>query len=344
MIADTAPGRRAEAIANEIYVVGGQYRLPVMLGQGYSGFDKALILALALDGTYIRTAVEYMSPPVVCPPTGGSILFKAATLDKRLLYTCTETEIFIYRVPDFTPVNYITLPAFNDLHHVTPSRGGTLLVAGTGLDAVFELSWTGETLREWDLSGRGLWSRFDRQTDYRKIASTKPHLVHPNFVFMWGEEVWVTRLEQRDALRLIPCGARIPINVERPHDGIVVDNKVYFTTVDGRVVRADLSSQRVDRVFDLAEIFSTNDPLGWCRGIKVLDDQRVIVGFTGLRPTRWQSNIHWVRRKLKQAGGAEAINWEAFPTRISCIDLAEGKILWETDLEPYGMDAVFSIL
>jgi hypothetical protein len=32
------------------------------------------------------------------------------------------------------------------------------------------------------------------------------------------------------------------------------------------------------------------------------------------------------------------------PTRIACYDLAAGSLLWEVDLEPHGLNAVFSIL
>ena len=332
------------ATPTEIYVVGGQHKPGTVLRNGSGGFHKGLILAFGQDGAYLRTAVAYQSPPAVRPIQNGAILFKAASLIGQLLYVCTEIEILVYRVPDFSLVNYISLPMFNDLHHVTPSRSGSLFVACTGLDAILELSQTGEPIREWDLSGQGLWTRFDTKTDYRRIASTQPHLVHPNFVFLWDDEVWVTRLEQQDAFRLMPLGGRIPIGGERPHDGIVVNDKVYFTTIDGHVVRADLAGQRVDAVFNLAELFSTIHPLGWCRGLKVLDDDRVIVGFSRLRLTRWQSNVHWVARKLKSAGGTDPRDWDAFPTRISCLDLARRKILWETDLEPYGMNAVFSIL
>jgi len=329
---------------SEMYIVGGQFKSAPVFRKGSGGFQKALILVLSEDGIFIRTAVEYQSPLAVCPIENNAILFKSASLMEQLLYVCTETEILVYRVPDFTLTNYISLPMFNDLHHVTPSRSGSLFVACAGLDAVFELSETGEPIREWDLSGQGLWTRFDSMTDYRKIASTQPHMVHPNFVFLRDDEVWVTRLEQQDAFRLVPPGGRIPIELERPHDGIVVDDHVYFTTVDGRVVRANLACHKVDAVFNLADLFSTVQPLGWCRGLKVIDHDRVIVGFSRLRPTRWERNVHWAARKLKSAGGAESKNWYTFPTRITCLDLARGKIIWETNLEPYGMNAVFSIL
>ena len=96
--------------ARELYILGGRYKSESMLSNGYSGFETALIVALSPDGSYLRTPVEYKSPPTVCPFKDGEILFKAGTLENQLLYACTETEILVYRVPEFTRVNYITLP------------------------------------------------------------------------------------------------------------------------------------------------------------------------------------------------------------------------------------------
>jgi hypothetical protein len=106
--------RRNTVSPTEMYVVGGQYKPATALRKGHQGFQNALILALNEDGAYIRTAVEYQSPPEVCPIENGAILFKAATLKDQILYVCTETEILIYRVPDFSLVNYISLPIFNE--------------------------------------------------------------------------------------------------------------------------------------------------------------------------------------------------------------------------------------
>lgn len=75
-------------------------------------------------------------------------------------------------------------------------------------------------------------------------------------------------------------------------------------------------------------------PLGWCRGIKVLDDDKVVVGFTRIRPT------------LKKAPDGNRV-WEGqygvLPTRIACYDLKKGKLLWEQQLEDHGMNAIYSI-
>jgi hypothetical protein len=342
--ADQSVRQRSGAMTTTMYLVGGKSKKNTARLPAYEGYEKGVILALSENGEYLDTVVEYESPPEVCPET-PSVLFKAASLVDGRLYACTETEILVYRVPEFTVENYISLPIFNDLHHVTPSPSGSLFVACAGLDAVFEISQEGEVLREWELFGGDLWSRFDKATDYRRVASTKPHQAHPNFVFLKDGEVWVTRCDKYDAMRLFPSPGRIPIEVELPHDGIVFGPKIYFTTVDGHVVRADFPRLQVDAVYNLQDAYETVYPLGWCRGLRVLDEDRVIVGFSRLRPTPFVEKISWVKRKLHEnlRLGSDS-GWPLFPTRIACIDLSRKKILWETHVERYGMNAVFSIL
>jgi hypothetical protein len=335
--------RRSGAATAAIYVVGGQEKTATR-APAHAGYEKGVILALSENGTYLDTVVEYKSPPEACPAP-PNVLFKAASLEDGRLYACTETEILVYRVPEFTVENYISLPIFNDLHHVRPSPTGSLFVACSGLDAVFEISPHGEVVREWEVFGGDLWSRFDRAVDYRRVASTKPHQAHPNFVFLKDSEVWVTRCDKYDALRLVPSPARIPIEVELPHDGIVFGPRVYFTTVDGHVVRADSSRLQVDAVYNLQDAYETVYPLGWCRSLKVLDEDRVIVGFSRLRPTAFKEKLLWAKRRLHERLGLGSDDgWPLFPTRIACIELSRNRILWETNLERYGMHAVFSIL
>lgn len=335
-----------ESVPVTMYIVGGRNKKNAMRLEAHEGFERGLVLSLNENGSFQRVDFEYDAPSVVLPARNPSVLFNAATLEGDRLYLCTQTEVMVYRVPEFARLAYVSLPVFNDLHHVVPSGSGTLLIADTGLDAVLEVTETGELLREWELfAGGDLWQRFSKSVDYRLVPTTQPHLVHPNYIFRIGDDVWVTRLEQQDALRILPTEAKIPIGVERPHDGIVFGGNVYFTIVDGHIVRANAARCAVEEVVDLQPIFNTPYPLGWCRGIKVLGRDRIIVGFTRLRPTAIQANVRWVRRRLKAALGINAEGeWGSFPTRVASIDLAEKKVLWETNLEPYGMHAVFSIL
>ena len=87
-------------------------------------------------------------------------------------------------------------------------------------------------------------------------------------------------------------------------------------------------------------------PLGWCRAIRILDNDRVIVGFSRLRSTKLADKVRWAKAQVKRIAGMSGYEdtLPLLPTRICCLDLQERKMEWEWDLEEFGMNAVFSIL
>lgn len=317
-----------------LYIVGGQQRelRPLSANDDWYEYQKAVVLDLDLTTQLARTAVEHVSPAEVCPEAGATILFKSGSILGDRLFVCTQTEVLIYRLPDFERVGYISLPMFNDLHHVLPTPQGTLLVADTGLDMVMEISHQGDVIHHWNVLGEDPWARFSPDTDYRRVRTTKPHLAHPNFVFMVGTDVWATRFEQRDAICLTSPGRRIDIGIERVHDGIVHEGLVYFTTVDGHVVIADPLKCAVKEVIDLNEMRTGDVQLGWCRSIAVDGDQ-IWVGFSRIRPTKFRENVGWVMRGFKRD----------FGTHVACYDLRSRRCLTEILVEPFGLSAIFGI-
>jgi hypothetical protein len=327
-------------VSERFYVVGGQQRPDALSRPEHERHQKGLVLEVTAPGGECRTLVEYVSPPETIPDEQPyAILFKAATLAGGRLYTCTQTEVLIYETTTWSRVGYLSHPWFNDLHHVLPRPGGTLLVAVTGLDLVLEVEPGGELLRTWGALGQDPWQRFDPKVDYRKVPTTKPHASHPNFVFETGGGIWATRFEQKDAVCLTDPRRRIAIDVERPHDGIVDGSRAYFTTVDGHVVIADLESQRVERVVDLNAIAGSPLALGWCRGLAVLDGgRRLVVGFSRLRPTRFRENVRWVKHQLGLRSTPGNL-----PSRIACFDFEAERLLWEENLEQHGLSVLFSI-
>lgn len=318
-----------------IYVVGGKLRSRVLRElEEWQSCKQALIVQLDPERKTARTMVEYVSPSSVCAGQDAAVLFKSASLRGNCLYACTSTEVLVYELPDFRLLHYISLPCFNDLHHVAPSNRGTLLVAVTGLDMVVEISREGEILQEWDVLGEPLWTRFSRDIDYRLVPTTKPHRSHPNQVFQLGDEVWVTRLHQRDAISLTDPGRRINIAVQRPHDGYPADGAVFFTTVDGHVVIADQKTLQVQKVVDLNTINGhKNQVMGWCRGLLPLDERFVWVGFTYVRPTKFKENLAWI------TGAATRRK----PSHMALYDFERGECLQEIPLEPYGIGVVYSM-
>ena len=318
-----------------LYVIGGQQRSlrPVAAAlQDWYEYQKGVILELDTRTGHARVVLEYVTPPDVCPPEAPAILFKSGTLVGDRLYLCTQTEVLVYRVPSFERVAYITLPLFNDVHHVRPTPHGTLLIANTGLDMVVEAAMHGEIVRVWNVLGEDPWARFSQGTDYRLIPTTKPHLAHPNHVFYIGDEPWATRFQQKDAISLVDSGRRIDISLERVHDGVVHDGRVYFTTVNGRVAIADTETLKVIDVVDLTTMHPDDMLLGWTRGI-FIDGNHIWVGFSRIRPTKFRENLGWVLRGLKRD----------FGTHVGCYDLRSRNVVSQSRVEDFGLSAIFGV-
>jgi hypothetical protein len=319
----------------ELLVVGGKQRGKRALRAGSASWYKyEEALAIRVDTTVGSASVEhsYVSPPDVTAAEDPAILYKQGTMVDGRLYQTTQTEVLVYDYPSWELEHYISLPRFNDVHHVRPTARGTLLVVNTGLDQVLELDVSGEVVNEWNVEHKDPWHRHDRSVDYRLESTTKPYDAHPNHVFTLGDEVWATRFKHMDAVSLSEPGRRIDIGAERVHDGVVVNDKIYFTTVNGQVAVADVDTLEIDELIDLRDIDTETPLLGWCRGI-AFEGDHIWVGFSRLRPTKARENVAWVKDGFKRQVG----------THIARYDLAKKSLEQRIDLEPVGLNAVFSI-
>lgn len=327
-------------MSSRLLVVGGRQRPDALSRPEWERHERGLILEVEPATGRVVERVDYVSPPAVIPAEQPfAILFKAGTLVGRELHVCTQTEIMVYDTASWQRHDYLSHPWFNDVHHVLPRPAGRRLVVSTGLDLVMELDGDGLCVESWGVLGQDPWQRFDPALDYRKVATTKPHAAHPNFVFELLGRPWVTRFEQKDAICLSEAGRRIAIDVERPHDGVVLEERVYFTTVDGHLVIADGRSERVERVIDLNAWTGSELALGWCRGLALLEGGRqVVVGFSRLRPTKFRENVRWVKHRLGLRSTPGNL-----PSRIACFDLERERLLWEQNLEQHGMAVMFSL-
>jgi hypothetical protein len=326
-----------QALPSSLYVLGGRQRQPTLkLAEEWNQYEAALILEVDTRTGSAQVRSEYKTPPAARATDRSSVLFKSGALVGDKMYTCTPTEVLVYDLPRFTVANYVSLPCFNDLHHVVPDSVGNLLVTSTGLDLVVNLDRSGTVLHEWNVLGENPWEKFSRDVDYRKIESTQPHRSHPNFVFELDEKIWVTRFEQRDAICLNEPRKRIDIAIEAPHDGHVCGNYIYFTTVDGHLVIAGRDSLRVERAVDLAAVNGRELLLGWCRGLLCVDADKFWVGFTRIRRTKFQENLFWLNHTFRNRLLRK-------PTHIALYDIAAGTCLQELNVEQYGMNVVFGI-
>jgi hypothetical protein len=354
-----------------LWVVGGEQHVSFREQPEWHLYKTALVLRI-VDGR-VERALEYRSPAAHCPDDRPSHTFKAATFTADTAFLCTQTEVLVCDFPSFALRRVISLPCFNDLHHVTPAPDGTLYLAVTGLDAVAQLSPEGTLLRLVGTLGQNPWERFSPDVDYRKLPTTKPHHSHPNYVFFLDGRPWVTRFHQRDAIPLDGGAEPLSIAIEGVHDGYLQGDHLHFTTVDGHLVRLPARTGREAQ--PQAEIFDLNppsletgpdaSPLGWCRGILPLGaaaaseagdagdvgdagdagdaGDRAWVGFTRIRFTTLRKNLSFVRH-----GFRESPDHRQRPTRIGLYELDRGEpgratLLEEIDLEPAGLGAVFSI-
>jgi hypothetical protein len=320
----------------DLYLTGGEQRTSTFLPAAeWHETKKALVLRVDTDTGMVTDRLEYITPPDACSDENPAITFKAGTLCGNRLYACTCTEVITFELPSFRQVGYVSLPCFNDLHHVMPTPNGTLIVVVTGLDMVVEVTPQGEVLREWSVIGEDTWARFSRAVDYRKVPTTKPHRAHPNFAFLLGDDIWATRSDNKDAVCLTRPGERIDIAISFTHDGHIFRDWIYFTTVDGHIVIANSYSLKVERVFDLNTIDNPEGHvLGWCRGVLPVTETLVWVGFTRIRHTKFVEKLRWLR--------SSTLNFK--PSRIALYDLSAGRCLREIDVSAHGMDCVFSIV
>lgn len=124
-----------------LYLLGGQQRKIHLPEKKWHHHKKGLILRIDPETNVSEICVEYVTPPEACAAgKNPKILFTAGTLKGKTLYACTQTEVLTYEVPGFERIGYVSLPCFNDLHHVCSTPDGSFLVANTGLDMVVESS------------------------------------------------------------------------------------------------------------------------------------------------------------------------------------------------------------
>src|SRR5579863_10537894 len=331
------PSAGSRTAGTGLYVLGARQRKAVLhREEEWRLYESALILEVEPETGTVHTRVEYKSPPEARANQNSSNIFKSGTLAGNLLYTCTSTEVLVFELPEFRIVNYISLPCFNDLHHVVPDAEGNLIVTSTGLDMVVKVTPEGSVLEEWNVLGEDPWARFSRDTDYRKVDSTKPHKSHPNFTFQMDGKTWVTRLNQRDAVCLNDHNRRIQISAHPPHDGLIRGEHICFTTVDGTVVMVDRRTLQAKETVDLKLIDGQKALLGWCRGLMPVDDTNFWVGFTRVRKTNLRENVLWIRNIFRE-GMTEK------PTHLALYDIVAKQCLREFVLEAHGMNVVFSI-
>ena len=98
------------------------------------------------------------------------------------------------------------------------------------------------------------WDRFDKNKDYRKLNTTKPHFSHPNHVTIHNNKVYITRYKQEDVLVYEKKGkyiGNIKLGNGIPHDGSIFKSEFIYTTVTGKIIKVDISKEKINKIIDL---------------------------------------------------------------------------------------------
>lgn len=326
-------------VATRLLVVGGIPGKLMRRGEEWTSYGGGVVGLVDIQAGTANRVIELCGSS---EEVGGSdkitTVFKAGTISKGRILLCTTVEVLEYDLASWRLIRRMSNPKFNDVHHVAYDNDGRgLVVVSTGLDAVLRLDWSGQIIENWPLAERGR-RMLDDSVDYRQVESTKPHECHPNFVRIDGNGMWVTRFCQKDCINVADRSTQsLQIDVGNPHDGILRGGRLFYTTTNGFVVVVDGAGGAVDCI-QMASFAADARPLGWCRGVELLGDGVIAVGFSRIRPTKIKENIKWILSQVNVGSQSPR------ETRIDLISTREAKLIKTFDLEALlGMNAVFSI-
>lgn len=325
---------------NNILITGGVLRENGFeLGEGkYYGCAK--LLRLNTHAGSLEEVLAISEGNENFPDTHPNLEFTVGAVEGSHLWLTTDTEVRLYAYPRMELLKTFSHPCFHNIHSVA-IRENELYVTSTGLDMVVVLNKkTGDIIRHINAEGKSLWHRFSEDIDYRKQHSTRPHDSHPNYVFWLGDEPWVTRCTQEDAVSLVDINKRIDVSGSKKpisiHDGIVHNEHIYFTLVDGSIVIADARTLQVVETIQLSLLKGYGGLRGWCRGL-FFDGDICYVGFSRLRKTKRLEKIAWARRLLMRGDMIEECS-------VLALDLQQAKIVADYRIPADQLDAIYTIL
>ena len=322
----------------KLLISGGRERPDgFSLGEG-KYYHQAVLLELDINkGTY-KPVFEKLEGGKNYPLEHPNLQFTAACTFGSTLWLPTDTEIYKVCLPGYEVVQVISHPCFQNVHsvHVIDNE---LVVTSTGLDnVVFMDAESGEIKRIVNAEGKHPWHRFSQDVDYRHIHSTRPHDCHPNYVFKLGDELWVTRCRQEDAVCLSDVSKIMDIthgDATSVHDGVHWGNKIVFSRVDGQLV---IYSSETRKYLNTVDPFNnrSNRPTGWCRGLCVQGDV-IYLGYSKIRKTRLTDKLKFLTKgNFKFSSGNNAL--------IVAFDMKKKQVIniYET---PSGMiDAIYGVI
>jgi len=293
-------------------------------------FNKAIIQVIDWDNKTVLEEIEHI-PSKENLGADVSTMFKGAMVKGDYYWVVTNTEVLKYNWKTWELEDIYSDKTFNDLHAVLP-LDDHIMICNTGLEMIqiFDYKWN--LLQEVNLASVPTYERFDRNTDYRTVGTTKPHEVHANHIFELDNEIWVTR-GRHGAARLNDFSAKITMDVGLCHDGLVREDKIYFSTVQGHIMAVDRRTLEIEDDIDINKDSPAGKQIGWTRGLEVVGN-KAYLGITKIRGSKFKEYTKWIVK-------GEGI---LMPSSMLEIDLGTKNIVDTYKMQNYQDAAAYTII
>ncbi len=327
----------------------GFVALSFLVTAGAFDASDGVIIHVDLDRERAETWGRWTPPPRLSVPGKG---FAGGCVHGRYVYVAAHGAVVRWDLETAAVDGVLHQPDFNDLHHVAVIDE-QLLVVNTGCDAIerFDLdgrflahhgmlpSWvqarrmSGDDPESFDdvchvgwegsaprWSSRrlddGYYSRGAERLTLPFHRQKVPDRVHPNHVAQLPGGALVTCLSD-GSLRTLATLEPVATIDGHPHDGCVVDESLWVTTIDGCVwkVPLPLGTKPPERVIDLVQM----GRVGWCRGLLVLEGV-IVVGLTEVRPDRLPG-LHWADADPRDSMTGLVVLDRHTGSELACIDM-----------------------
>lgn len=307
------------------------------LGEG-KYYERARLLKIDINSGSVDIILEKGEGGANYPDEHPNLQYTSCCLVGNTLWLPTDTEIFKLSYPDLTVEKIISYPFFHNIHAVNVFNN-VLYVSSTGLDLVAKLDFDGNILGIYNTEGKDVWHRFSKNKDYRLIHSTRPHDCHPNFTFMLNNQPWVTRCRQQDAVCLEDISLKLEITDPKKrisvHDGIVHNDRIFFTSVDGYIITINPNTLKIDEEINVLEALN-NEKLGWARGLVICNNNIAYIAFSRLRRTRMKEKLAWLAK-------GQISKMSGMPACVLAFDLINRKIVNRYNIPLGHVDAIYGL-
>lgn len=283
----------------------------------------------------------------------------AAWQDDDTLLVCSFDTVWRIQPSTGRCTGRLHQPDFNDLHGVlVEPSSGLIHVCNTGLDAIETFDLDAKFLGRMALSpawfeARRLAGDAVERSDFARVleagwdATPAPPLVspsgdyyknhvcepfhrrkvrdyaHPNHLVRWRDKLVATLLSSRE-LRCIHGYKALAQLDAPPHDGAVVGDSLWVTTIDGRLWSVQPSGHAELRMDVTRTGFS-----GWCRGL-FIQDEGIAVGLTA------------IQRKPQYAW--RDIPYDQTETSVLLLERETGRLLGRVLFDEARFAKVFALL